>query len=333
MSRINVANFRHPDGTDDNITLDSSGRVGLGTSSPAAKLDVSGNVQFGDGGGFDMNANGTRWQFSLAGTERMRIDSSGKVGIGTGSPSEALTVSGKVQATTEFKSETGNDLRLNAGSANRDIFMQVNGSTLMTVQGSTGNVGIGTASPQTLLHVADNSPVLRLQDTAAAGSPFSQVSGNNGNLFLLADDGNNFADTRIQFDVDGTERARIDSSGNFKFNSGYGSVATAYGCRAWVNFNGTGTVSIRASGNVSSITDSGTGKYRANFTNSMPDAYYAAEVTVIKDDAADNNDMYATIGATGVSGRTPTTTYVPITTTRLNTALVDCPVVNVVIIR
>jgi hypothetical protein len=77
-----------------------------------------------------------------------------------------------------------------------------------------------------------------------------------------------------------------------------------------VNFNGTGTVSIRASGNVSSITDSGTGKYRANFTNSMPDAYYAAEVTVIKDDAADNNDMYATIGATGVSGRTPTTTYV-----------------------
>jgi hypothetical protein len=65
----------------------------------------------------------------------------------------------------------------------------------------------------------------------------------------------------------------------------------------------------------------------------MPDANYAAEVTVIKDDAADNNDMYATIGATGVSGRTPTTTYVPITTTRLNTALVDCPVVNVVIIR
>jgi hypothetical protein len=54
-----------------------------------------------------------------------------------------------------------------------------------------------------------------------------------------------------------TERMRIDSSGNLKFNSGYGSVATAYGCRAWVNFNGTGTVAIRASGNVSSITDNG----------------------------------------------------------------------------
>jgi hypothetical protein len=62
--------------------------------------------------------------------------------------------------------------------------------------------------------------------------------------------------------------------GNLFFNSGYGSAAQAYGCRAWVNFNGTGTVAIRASGNVSSITDNGTGNYTANFTNAMPDASY-----------------------------------------------------------
>jgi hypothetical protein len=61
----------------------------------------------------------------------------------------------------------------------------------------------------------------------------------------------------------------------FGFNSGYGSVATAYGCRAWVNFNGTGTVAIRASGNVSSITDSGVGTYTINFTTAMPDANYS----------------------------------------------------------
>jgi hypothetical protein len=42
-----------------------------------------------------------------------------------------------------------------------------------------------------------------------------------------------------------------------------------------VNFNGTGTVAIRASGNVSSITDNGTGDYTINFTNAMPDANYA----------------------------------------------------------
>ena len=48
-----------------------------------------------------------------------------------------------------------------------------------------------------------------------------------------------------------------------------------YKCRAWVNFNGTGTVAIRASGNVSSITDNGTGDYTVNFTNAMPDVNYA----------------------------------------------------------
>lgn len=46
-------------------------------------------------------------------------------------------------------------------------------------------------------------------------------------------------------------------------------------CRAWVNFNGTGTVAIRASFNVSSITDNGTGQYIVNFTNALPDANYA----------------------------------------------------------
>jgi hypothetical protein len=46
-------------------------------------------------------------------------------------------------------------------------------------------------------------------------------------------------------------------------------------CRAWVNFNGTGTVAIRASFNVSSITDNGTGLYTVNFTNAMPDANYS----------------------------------------------------------
>ena len=46
-------------------------------------------------------------------------------------------------------------------------------------------------------------------------------------------------------------------------------------CRAWVNFNGTGTVAIRASFNVTSITDNGTGDYTVNFTTAMPDANYA----------------------------------------------------------
>lgn len=47
-----------------------------------------------------------------------------------------------------------------------------------------------------------------------------------------------------------------------------------YLCKAWVNFNGTGTVAIRASGNVSSITDNGTGDYTVNFTTAMADTNY-----------------------------------------------------------
>jgi len=52
-------------------------------------------------------------------------------------------------------------------------------------------------------------------------------------------------------------------------------TAPLYMARAWVNFNGTGTVAIRASGNVTSITDNGTGDYTANFTTAMSDANYS----------------------------------------------------------
>jgi len=55
--------------------------------------------------------------------------------------------------------------------------------------------------------------------------------------------------------------------------------APMYACRAWVNFDGTGTPTIRASGNVSSITDNGVGNYTINFTTAMPDSNYAVSYT------------------------------------------------------
>jgi len=85
--------------------------------------------------------------------------------------------------------------------------------------------------------------------------------------------------TALTLQSAGTTGLTIDTSQNLAFNSGYGSVATAYGCRAWVNFNGTGTVAIRASGNVSSITDRGTGNYTVNLSTAMPDANYSAVTT------------------------------------------------------
>ena len=89
-------------------------------------------------------------------------------------------------------------------------------------------------------------------------------------------------------------------SGDFKMNSGFGSIATAYGVRAWVNFNGTGVVAIRASGNVSSITDGGTGTYTVNFTTAMPDANYA--VTGMSKNIGGTGGMYIML-----DGSTPTT--------------------------
>jgi hypothetical protein len=68
--------------------------------------------------------------------------------------------------------------------------------------------------------------------------------------------------------------ASINSSGALSFNSGYGSVASAYGCRAWISFNGSGTIAIRGSGNVSSIVDNGTGQYTINLATAMPDTNF-----------------------------------------------------------
>lgn len=102
-----------------------------------------------------------------------------------------------------------------------------------------------------------------------AATPAIQGNDSNTGMFFPA------ADT-IAFSEGGVEVGRFDSSANFQFNSGYGSVATAYAARAWVNFNGTGTVAIRGSGNVSSITDNGTGDYTVNFTTAMPDTNYSS---------------------------------------------------------
>jgi hypothetical protein len=87
---------------------------------------------------------------------------------------------------------------------------------------------------------------------------------------------------------------------NLQFDSGYGSVATAYGCRAWVNFNGTGTVAIREDGNVSSVTDRGTGLYTLNFTTAMPDANYCGVASATIGGAA-NTNRSAAIGPVNTS--------------------------------
>ena len=99
-------------------------------------------------------------------------------------------------------------------------------------------------------------------------------------------------------------------------------------CRAWVNFNGTGTVAIRASFNVSSITDNGTGDYTVNMTNALVDADFSA----VADGGVSANVNY-TLRINGTVA--PTTTTVRIFGSTYGTSLtgVDCLYGNVAIFR
>ena len=146
-----------------------------------------------------------------------------------------------------------------------------------TIQSTTSNV-IFQNSVGTEYARFDATGVFQLANPSSfpagnVASPSITASGDtNTGIFYSA------ADT-IDFAEGGTATGQFDSSGNFKFNSGFGSVATAYGCRAWVNFNGTGTVAIRGSGNVSSITDLATGTYTVNLTTAIVDANYAIQIS------------------------------------------------------
>lgn len=86
--------------------------------------------------------------------------------------------------------------------------------------------------------------------------------------------------------------------------------------KAWVNFNGTGTVAIRASFNVSSITDNGTGDYTVNFTTAMVDANYGFAVSC--QGAGAGNTL---IGVEQHQGTTPTASAIRLLVKQGTTAL------------
>lgn len=105
-----------------------------------------------------------------------------------------------------------------------------------------------------------------------------------------------------------------------------------YTAKAWVNFNGTGTPSIRSSGNVSSITDNGLGDYSVNFAVAMPDINYATFGTT-KRDVAD----YIVNGVVTLSGLTAQTAssvrFFVRATSDTGSAIYDPTVCNIVVFR
>ena len=261
--------FYEDTGTTAKFFWDASAEsLGIGTSSPSAKLDVSGAIRSTDrisadgteaapafrfttdsNTGMFPPSGGDAIGFSTGGSERMRIDSSGNVGIGTNSPNDKLTVSGSAAYMTIDRNdgEAGVTFRYNGDNTKRaDIATQTNGDLRFRTNlaeamriDSSGNVGIGTSSPQGAAHIkgetttlgVDDYPQLTIETAATSGA----ANTGGGILFLNHDGtGGSFGGSIQSLKENGTsgnsayymrfstraaggsvtERMRIDSSGN-----------------------------------------------------------------------------------------------------------------------
>jgi hypothetical protein len=190
--------IRDSTGTADRITLDSSGNVGIGTTSPSSELHVTGSaftpitIDGTSGGTIDFYRNGSRhaqiFTDNAGGdiifrnnttTERMRINSSGNVGIG-GSPSQRLHIYGSA---VQFTNTQNTYLQINTTdthlytAAAHPLRFGTNSTERMRID-SSGRVGIGTASPSSILHTSVSSGANKLivQNTAASGQSVLQLN-------------------------------------------------------------------------------------------------------------------------------------------------------------
>jgi len=212
---------------------------------------------------------GSNW-FSVAST----IDGNLTVN-GNSTLNGTLTVTG----TTTLASVTGTGLTVN-GSTTLNGALTVTGSTSLqsvTSTGSTVNGILSVTGNTTLVNVTGANITSTGTILAASGT-----SGTPGISFDGDTDTGIFRPGANQFGIatDGVERFRIESTGqqSSTIPDLSGSNTTLYPefkCRAWVNYKGTATRSIRGSGNVSSVTFVGTGQYTVNFTTAMPDANYS----------------------------------------------------------
>jgi hypothetical protein len=221
------------------MRIDASGQVGIGTSTPTAKLDVVGNayvrsgVMYSDtftaysGTNLAINAGSGYMAFATAATERMRIDSSGNVAVGTTTPVSKLHVNSTGSTATFTTVGNGNggvQLGVNSSgvsiltaySATGILFGNNNASSFNEFArfDSSGNVMVGTTSSSAAFTVARGAGVaadISLRGgNNAAGAEFYVAQATDGLVAYLY----NRANGPIVFATNNTERARIDSSGN-----------------------------------------------------------------------------------------------------------------------
>jgi len=233
-------------------TITTTGRLLLGTT-----VDNSFKFKVSDGGGFEfamlpndsgvnnftnydrsnnayvpLSTNASEHRFGISGAEKMRIDSSGRVGIGTTSPSTKFVVSNSGAEGFEFSHSSGtNELnsfnRNTSGRSPIDIvgqtFKVITGNPSLTTglfQDSVGRVGIGTTDPSASDNFADDLTVTSSDSNVGItilGSTSSRIhfgDGTSGDADRRGQINYLHSDDAFAFLTSATERMRIDSSGN-----------------------------------------------------------------------------------------------------------------------
>jgi len=235
----------------------STERLGIGTTSPTQPLHVSSSsdtaaiiestdfnsrieIKDNSGSSFIENRGGilnlkadtadaaanSRIEFTVDGSEKLRIDSSGNVGIGTSSPSQPLEVAGNIQATgTRSISalyDSNHYMRLEANSSG-GVLKGTDGGVITTLVRTYsdsyfngGNVGIGTTSPDNKFHVVSGAAGEVAQFTGAIenrGLSIRSETNTDASAHVVFNSQSGGSKGMFTFETDGSERMRINSSG------------------------------------------------------------------------------------------------------------------------
>jgi hypothetical protein len=310
-------------------------KVGDSTNTFIARLQANA----GDGSVNLFNESNYALTFGTNNAERARIDSSGRVGIGTTAPNSKLAVSnGGAESFEFYPADASNVNKINYYNRSGAVYcdaVQNAASHQFAISGtekarldSSGRLLVGTSSGSAKFEVLSNSTdtsfstpyinyaaVLRNDDQTNnnySGLSFNTKSSlnNDTTVACIAAQCSNHTSGSVAgtlgFFTTGSslaERFRISSDGSISsVIPGGSTLYPSFGCRAWVNFNGTTATpsTIRGSGNVSSVTKNGTGNYTVNFTTAMPDANYSA---IASDDYQTIIPAFAGSSTTGVSIR------------------------------